>query len=487
MMNNADISIEDWLKEIEKDIEPTWKRLGFPAPPATKTSYNEIGIIIIDDIAYHPAIHHLTQQVKQVKVNQHLEVSCLDIMPADSKEASAKTEHGLMVLQLLAHQPITVNSHYHVGLIPSAQFIFLSEFEPQKIKVALQWILQYKQEWNIRILLNLMVPNTAEIGTIKPTSQDPFVQALSPAAASDLLVVAANGNSKAHNNLHPADFFTIGGYDDKGTVQGADQPYPAMPAGLNGDGHFRPDILAPCTYLPVPYLEQKSSERMLSYFGGTCGAATIVAGACANLFSQYPDLTKEQLQAMFIHAADRLDDGGTFLPKLNMANVLQQLLNNHRHMPMHKHNDIDDPAIQRAASLTYLIEDGKVSRADLWGYLKDDSPIVRKVVIASGLASPQTAEERALYWEYAKRDPIETGEKLLWLYQLLKEADKHELDQWIDLLTLHELEITLCVKLYLETNYETAPEIVYLPDPSLVPKAIKPVLAWYQEHSERKG
>lgn len=44
-INNS--KIDDWLKNNEEYIEPTWKRLGFPSAPDVNTSGKEIGIIIL--------------------------------------------------------------------------------------------------------------------------------------------------------------------------------------------------------------------------------------------------------------------------------------------------------------------------------------------------------------------------------------------------------------------------------------------------------
>jgi hypothetical protein len=71
--------------------------------------------------------------------------------------------------------------------------------------------------------------------------------------------------------------------------------------------------------------------------------------------------------------------------------------------------------------------------------------------------------------------------KISWLYQLLFSSNEAELNQWIELLREKDIEIILCVKIYLEKHYRDAPEIQCSPDPSpdFISKITEPVLQWY--------
>lgn len=183
-------------------------------------------------------------------------------------------QHGLMVLNLLAHQPVTIKGETYTGLAPAANFIFLETNQPDRLKVGIDWIL--KQSWNTRILLNLAIPDGE--GWMFPMEEDPDVKALQPAIDTGLLIVAAGGNSKVHNRLHANQFFTIGGFNDKGSRKSERyEPHPSVPFGYNSDGYWRPDLLAPYTYLPLPNLVGKKSAE-LDFFAGTYGASTLIAG-----------------------------------------------------------------------------------------------------------------------------------------------------------------------------------------------------------------
>jgi len=58
------------------------------------------------------------------------------------------------------------------------------------------------------------------------------------------------------------------------------------------------------------------------------------------------------------------------------------------------------------------------------------------------------------------------------------------------LLKEKDIEITLCVKIYMEKHFKDAPEIEYSPDPnpSTISRNTAPLLRWYDEyftHSQR--
>src|SRR5690625_3118479 len=146
------------LMEFEKNIDSTWSRLGLRAAPDPTTSGKGIGIIILDEVISHSSITHLDDRIKKITVHDDLTGSCIDITAEKPKEICRNTEHGMKVIQLLAHQPFENSGTVHVGLAPAATFIFLAELEPEKIAKGLAWILQRQDEWNIRVLLNLLVP-----------------------------------------------------------------------------------------------------------------------------------------------------------------------------------------------------------------------------------------------------------------------------------------------------------------------------------------
>lgn len=489
-------TINTWFENIEGNIEPSWKRLGFVAPPDRSTSGKGIGIIILDDIVPNKLIAHLGKRVKQVKVRDDSKVLCIDLADLASQPLMGAGLHGMMILQLLAHLPLTVQDKRHVGISPAAHFIFISEVDPAKIEVALKWVLQKQVDWNIKILLNTVVPSTQEIGAMRRSSDNSFVQALHIASESGILIISANGNSKVHNNLHPAHFFTVGGYDDDGLTDiSKHKEHPASPWGVDGDGFIRPDILAPFTYLPLPYCESQKSKQVLSFFGGSCGSSTLIAGVCAHLLSKFPYVTNDQLINLLINNGDPLQNSNNPAPKICVDKVIHALSlenNEKRIMKIPPYNRVttkekslaSGDSVEGAILITKLIDNGEIDRSRLWELLQDDSPIVKKTVISYGLGFPKNEFERELYWDYFYKSEKANGVKIAWLYQLLWNATGSELERWMELLKENDLEINLCVKLYLEKNFPDAPKIDHYPITNLdfISISSKRILDWYRKN-----
>lgn len=489
------LSINNWFENIEGNIEPSWKRLGFTSAPDTTTSGKGIGIIILDEIIPNKLIAHLGERIKQVKVTNDSTVVCTDLVDLDPQPMIGAAVHGMSVLQLLAHLPLTIQDKLHVGISPAAHFIFISEVDPTKIEVALRWVLQKQVDWNIKILLNTIVPSTREIGAMRKSSKNPFVQALHPASELGILIISANGNSKAHNNLHPFHFFTVGGYDDEGLTDiGKHREHPTSPWGVDGDGFIRPDILAPFTYLPVPYCESKKSKQLLSFFGGSCGSSTLVAGVCAHLMSKYPHVTNDQLINLLINNGDSLPNSNNPAPKISVDKAIHTLsLENTKRWEMEiiqrnrltiEENSLSSTEdLERAIYITGLIDNAEIDRSRLWDLLQDESPVVKKTIISYGLGSPKNEFERELYWGNFYNSEKENGENISWLYQLLWNATASELDRWMELLKENDLEINLCIKHYLEQNFPDAPKIEHHPITNLDFMSISTtqISEWYSE------
>lgn len=466
--------------------EPAWKRIGLSEPPE-QNSGEGIGMIILDDIVPHVSLRHLKGSVKQVKVHKDFTISCSDVFDEPlTEKVTRETEHGLMVLSLLAHQSMEYNKNLYTGLAPSANFIFLSATKPERIKAGLEWIMG--QGWKTRILLNLLVPQ--EMGWMSPTNQDPYVQALQPALDAGLLVVSAGGNSRAHNNLHPKQFFVVGGFNDKGSRDRSGyEVHPSASYGLNGDGHWRPDLLAPYTYLPLPSL---TGKKGLDYFGGTSGASTVIAGLCAYFMSIMPDLTPNDIRNVLTETGDVLK--GFPAPIVNGDKAMRALKGGYRNsqppssepkvlVTDENRSILSEDPLERALALTMLIKKGKLTREEIWCYTEDESPMVKKVAI-EGLGNPVDPIEREKYWEKVHKESSESGVKEYWAYTLLKTTTKEELHKWISLSGYKTIDIWICINLFLRKYYPNAPEMEITPDPDpeLMDSIIEPVLDWYKDY-----
>lgn len=70
---------------------------------------------------------------------------------------------------------------------------------------------------------------------------------------------------------------------------------------------------------------------------------------------------------------------------------------------------------------------------------------------------------------------------------MLTNSSGEELDRWIELIKEDDIEITLCVKIYLEKHFHDSPIIQYYPDPNpdFIQKTTDPVLLWYREYKQK--
>nr|WP_273716998.1 S8 family serine peptidase [Alkalihalobacillus pseudalcaliphilus] len=302
-----------------------------------------------------------------------------------------------------------------------------------------------------------------------------------------MLIISANGNSKTHNQLHPKEFFTIGGYNDEGRANYDNyKPHPASVYGQNGDGDIRPDLLAPFSYLPVPFCESEhySLTRIFSYFGGSCGAATVVTGAVANLLSTYPKLSPLDIRAYLANSCYQLKlEAFIEVPLIHVEHAIRSL----KQQGNNPVSSQDAPITQNrerllAISITNKIDKQSISRPELLSLLSHDSEMLKKVIISYGLKTPQSPYERETYWNRFETSPKGSGERISWLYQLLFSSTKGELHRWISLLLEPEIEITLCVKLYVEKHYPEAPSLYYSsdPNPNFWKIATQPLIDWAQ-------
>lgn len=468
-------------------VEPTWKRIGLTEPLA-EGSGQEIVIIVMDDIFPHVSLRHLKERVKKVEVHKDHTVTCTNVFDEPLvKNISRYAEHGVSVLSLLAHQSLESKGNLYSGLAQSANFVFLPTIKPDRIEVGLEWILD--QEWNTKILLDVAI--SMEIGWMSPTNQSPYIKAIQPALDAGLLVIAAGGNSKARNNMPPKEFFVIGGFNDKGlSNKSGYEEHPSVSYGWNGDGHWRPDLLAPYTYLPLPGLKGEGFD----YFGGTCGSATLVAGLSAYFLSTMPDLSPNDIRNVLIDTADVIE--GFPAPIINAEKALRALQDGYRNSnppslePLVKVTDAnqsirsEDP-LERALALTILIKDNKLSRDEIWKYADDESPMVKKVAL-QGLGDPIDHIEREKYWNRVHQDSSDFGVKECWAYLLLSAPVKEDLDHWMSLVDYKSIDIWICINLFLRKHYPDAPEIEHSPDsdPEVMDAIIAPVLDWYRSFKE---
>lgn len=479
--------------------DPTWARLGFIEPPEFQSSGQHIGVIIIDQIRPHPAIRHLGERLKYVTVNHDLSVQCNDdiVIQTDSNSFSDGEDaelgvHGLKTVLALSHEPFEINGDIHVGLSPAAHFIVLNhgafmEGEGERLKAGVDWIVE-QQGWNIRIILCTGWHASDNLVFLKKSHEYSTVQALQSAVKQGVLVVCSNGNTRLGNILPPIDYFAVGGYHDRGTKnRHMHIPYPDEPFGKNGDGHFRPDILAPRLHLTVPFCESVATVGEVSYYGGTSGAATLIAGIAAHLFSKYPELDDAELRSILVGNADMVMDHENSAPRVNVGSAIHALeLSGQTKkriypVPRLKSDDLKSPIIsineiERGKALSRYIEQAEASRMELWAYSADPCSIIRKIAVHA-LGMPKDAEERALFWERLGLEQ-EGGVRGWYAYGLLQDSAESEVRLWIPYATDSNWAVRWSVSEYLSRYEWRFPQLEKTDDPDLIEGKAEHVLKW---------
>ncbi|RXZ79366.1 hypothetical protein EBB07_23205 [Paenibacillaceae bacterium] len=479
----------------KKRHEPTWARLGFSQQPEEEGGKG-IGIVIIDTIRPHHTIRHLGSRLQYISVKDDLSINCREIACEAPNDADGdKGEHGLMAVLALAHQPFEIDGIKYASLSPAATFIVLDhnafkEGEGERLQHGLNYILDRSDEWNIRIILSMGWHALDDGVLLKNTSENSTVQALASAVKRGILVICANGNTRLDNIMPPIAYLAVGGYNDHGSADLAvHSPYPDEPWGRNGDGHLRPDVLAPRVYLPIPYCETMEKPDELSYFWGTSGASTLVTGVCAYLLGKYPNLSIDILRNVVVDVGVPFAGHNNPAPRINVANIIRALDNGYckRDVPAsacpimvtdpHKSLASCDE-IEKGLALSILVKDGQCGREQLWEMAADHSSIVRKIAV-SALDKPKDDKERKRYWENLHKER-EGGVRGWYAFGLLHDATRDEVALWIRWATDLNWTVRWCVNGYL-SKFPEFPVLEKTHDPDSILNKAQPIFEWYEK------
>jgi serine protease AprX len=177
----------------------------------------------------------------------------------------------------------------------------------EKVIQGIQWVVQHKNEFKIRVL-NLSIVSPVQ----SPYWADPLNQAVTKAWASGLTVVVAagNGGSDPMSIGVPANnpyVITVGAFTDNFTPEDWNDDYitPFSAAGPTLDGFVKPDVVAPgahmvSTMLPWTYVVRHHEANKVSdtYFemAGTSQSAGVVSGVAALILSKHPELSPDQVK-----------------------------------------------------------------------------------------------------------------------------------------------------------------------------------------------
>lgn len=231
--------------------------------------------------------------------------------------------HGSHVAGIIGGNGRSSNGAY-IGVAPQANIINVKVSDDLNkgagtalsVVQGLQWILQNKATYNIRVVNLSLNSAVAESYTTSPINA-----AVEVLWFNGIVVVASAGNTGKGSDYAPANdpfIITVGAVDDKGTVSIADDVVASFSTyGTTGAGYKKPDIVAPGKNivslmgnagqgLPADHPANLVSYNGARYFrmSGTSMAAPMVSGAVALLLQDEPSLTPDQVKYRLMATAN---------------------------------------------------------------------------------------------------------------------------------------------------------------------------------------
>jgi serine protease AprX len=182
------------------------------------------------------------------------------------------------------------------------------------VVAGLQWILENKNTYNIRVVNISLNSSVAESYHTSPL--DAAVEIL---WFNKIVVVASAGN-KGNGAIYPPAndpfIITVGATDDKGTNSISDDVMASFSAyGPTSDGVMKPDLVAPGTNIIAHLVNQNmglanahpANKVGTQYFrmSGTSMSAPMVSAAVALLLQDEPNLTPDQVKYRLMATANK--------------------------------------------------------------------------------------------------------------------------------------------------------------------------------------
>jgi serine protease AprX len=220
--------------------------------------------------------------------------------------------HGTHIAGIIVNASKGADGEYN-GMAPGARLVGVRVLDKtgvgdyEKVIRGIQWVIKNKTRLNIQVI-NLSLCSLVQ----SPYWADPLNQAVMRAWAEGITVVVAAGNHGSQpltiavpgNNPY---VITAGAFTDNYTPLDWNDDYltPFSSAGPTLDGFVKPDLLAPgahitSTMMPGSYIARKRDANWVNglYFSmaGTSQAAAVVSGAAAQVLSQNPGLTPDQVK-----------------------------------------------------------------------------------------------------------------------------------------------------------------------------------------------
>ena len=231
--------------------------------------------------------------------------------------------HGTFVAGIVGGDGSESSGKY-IGVAPMVNIINVKvsnddgSASMKNVVQGLQWVLQNKAAYNIRVV-NLSL-NSSDAESYNTSPLDAAVEIL---WFNGVVVVVSAGNKGSGAIYPPANdpfAITVGAVDDKGTGAITDDVVSNFSAyGNSEDGAVKPDLVAPGTNITARLVNQNmglakshpANKVGTQYFrmSGTSMAAPMVSGAAALLLQDEPGLTPDQVKYRLMATANKSWNG----------------------------------------------------------------------------------------------------------------------------------------------------------------------------------
>jgi serine protease AprX len=237
------------------------------------TQYTGKGITIafIDSGFYpHPDLTEPTNRILEL-----VDITNPEAGPEDFLRPQVLSWHGMMTSVCCAGNGY-LSEGYYKGLAPDAQVVLIKvmreggRIEDENIYRGIEWAIANKDKHNIKIL-NISLGGNGQEGS----RGDQINSAVEQAVQAGMVVVVAVGNTGANQIKPPASApsaITVGGLDDKNTLQQEKYDMYWSSYGATSDGLHKPEIIAPAIWIALPILpgtDQFEEAALIDLLDGT--------------------------------------------------------------------------------------------------------------------------------------------------------------------------------------------------------------------------